>query len=492
MKFNTRLKVIFASIIVFPLFLSVAAFLMIEIYLMNLQKGFRIHELDYAMMSENMQEFISATDEAYDVLVKQSHEDASKLEDIEYLKDVETNVARKSTYLIVRKNDEIYYTGNTDAAMKLFDKLPGYGEVSTADDAGYYYDNLEKYVKKLDFTFSDGSEGSIFVVTVVSPLISKRLLFYMLVAITIILVFTSLMLAQWIQKSVFVPVKELNVAMQRIKDGNLDYVLQTNERGEIGELYRNYEDMRMRLKESTEEKVQQENTHKELISNISHDLKTPITAIKGYVEGLMDGVADTPEKRDKYIRTIYNKANDMDKLINELTVYSGIDNNRIPYNFHRINVADYFGDCIEEVGLDLEARNIKLNYSNMTPADTMVIADPEQMKKVINNIIGNSVKYMDKKNGVIDIRIFDMQDSIQIELEDNGKGIAQKDLSKIFERFYRTDTSRNSAQGGSGIGLAIVKKIIEDHGGYIWATSKEGEGTCMHFVLRKYIELQDI
>jgi len=491
MKFNTRLKVIFASIIVFPLFLSVAAFLIIEIYLMNLQKGFRIHELDYAMMSENMQEFISATDQAYDVLVKQSQIDASKLEDIEYLKDVETNVARRSTYLIVRKNDEIYYTGNSDAATKIFGKLPDYGEIATGDDAGYYYDHLEKYVKQLDFSFSDGSEGSIFVVTRVSPLISKRLLFYMLVAITIILVFTSLMLAQWIQKSVFEPVKELNVAMQRIKDGNLDYVLQTNEKGEIGELYRNYEDMRMRLKESTEEKVQQENTNKELISNISHDLKTPITAIKGYVEGLMDGVADTPEKRDKYVRTIYNKANDMDKLINELTMYSGIDNNRIPYNFHRINVADYFGDCIEEVGLDLESRNIKLNYSNMTSEDTIVIADPEQMKKVINNIIGNSVKYMDKKNGVIDIRIFDMQDSIQIELEDNGKGIAQKDLSRIFERFYRTDTSRNSAQGGSGIGLAIVKKIIEDHGGYIWATSKEGEGTCIHFVLRKYIELQD-
>jgi signal transduction histidine kinase len=98
---------------------------------------------------------------------------------------------------------------------------------------------------------------------------------------------------------------------------------------------------------------------------------------------------------------------------------------------------------------------------------------------------------MDKKNGVINIRILDMQDSVQIELEDNGKGIAQKDLSRIFERFYRTDASRNSAQGGSGIGLAIVKKIISDHGGYIWATSKEGEGTCMHFVLRKYEELQN-
>ena len=283
---------------------------------------------------------------------------------------------------------------------------------------------------------------------------------------------------------------DLNVAMQKIKDGNFDYMLQTDVQGEIGDLYRNYEDMRLRLKETTEENRQHEKQNKELISNISHDLKTPITAIKGYVEGIMDGVADTPEKMDKYIRTIYNKAMDMDKLINELTIYSGIDNNRIPYNFHRINVADYFGDCVEEVGLDLESKNIALNYTDLVEADTVIIADPEQMKKVINNIISNSVKYMNKPQGEIDIRILDEVDSIRVEIEDNGKGIAQKDLPKIFERFYRTDASRNSAQGGSGIGLSIVKKIIEDHGGYIWATSKEGEGTCIHFVIRKYKELQ--
>ena len=275
---------------------------------------------------------------------------------------------------------------------------------------------------------------------------------------------------------------------EKIKDGNFDYMLFTDSKGEIGDLYRNYEDMRLRLKESTEEKMLQEKQNKELISNISHDLKTPITAIKGYMEGIMDGVADTPEKMDKYIKTVYNKANDMDKLINELTLYSGIDNNRIPYNFHRINVADYFGDCVEEVGLDLESKNIELNYSNLAAPDTMIIADPEQMKKVINNIIGNSIKYIDKEKGVIDIRILDEVDSVRIEIEDNGKGIAAKDLPKIFERFYRTDASRNSSKGGSGIGLSIVKKIIEDHGGYIWATSKEGEGTCMHFVIRKYKE----
>ena len=191
---------------------------------------------------------------------------------------------------------------------------------------------------------------------------------------------------------------------------------------------------------------------------------------------------------EKYIKTVYNKANDMDRLINELTIYSGIDSNRIPYNFHKINVADYFGDCVEDVGLDLESKNIELNYSNLVSNDTVIIADPEQLKRVINNIVGNSIKYIDKKTGIIDIRILDEVDSVRVEIEDNGKGISPKDLPNIFERFYRTDASRNSSRGGSGIGLSIVKKIVEDHGGYIWATSKENEGTCLHFVIRKYRE----
>lgn len=320
----------------------------------------------------------------------------------------------------------------------------------------------------------------------VSSLISRKVLRNMIIAFILVLVFTSLVLTQWIQKGIFTPINQLDIAMQNIAEGNLEYMLTTEEKGEIGELYRNYEDMRLRLKESTDEKFEHEQKNKELVSNISHDLKTPITAIKGYVEGIMDGVADTPEKMNKYIRTIYDKANDMDRLINELTTYSGIDNNRIPYTFRRINVADYFGDCVEEVGLDLESKNIQLNYDDLVEPSTQIIADPEQLKRVINNIIGNSVKYMDKEQGVIDIRILDEVDSIRVEIEDNGMGIAAKDLPSVFERFYRTDASRNSSKGGSGIGLSIVKKIIEDHGGYIWATSREKEGTCMHFVIRKY------
>ncbi len=317
----------------------------------------------------------------------------------------------------------------------------------------------------------------------------RTMVVQMLVSGVLMLVFICASLTIWVYRSVLRPLSKLQEATRKIRDGNLDFTLEVEEDDEIGELCQDFEEMRIRLKENAEEKIQYDIENKELISNISHDLKTPITAIKGYVEGILDGVASSPEKLDKYIRTIYNKANDMDRLIDELTFYSKIDTNKIPYTFTKINVDDYFRDCAEEVGLDMESRNIELGYFNYVNEDVMIIADVEQLKRVINNIISNSVKYLDKPRGIINIRIKDVGDFIQVEIEDNGRGIGAKDLPYIFDRFYRTDSSRNSSQGGSGIGLSIVRKIIEDHGGRIWATSKEGIGTEMHFVLRKYQEV---
>ena len=492
MKFKTRLVITFLTIILLPLVLACTAFLCIGAYLSKGQEEYGIRTQDYNILIDPTQASKSISDEIFFEVKEILDNHPADLEDKGVLARINERIDGKSSYILVRKQDALYYAGNELAASQIFEKLPDYEEENIEKELGQsiYYDDMKKIVRQMDFHFQDGSEGSFFVITKANSVLSKMLFVDMAIAIMVTLIITSLFLTQWISKSVFDPINQLNIAMQNIAEGNLEYMLPDKENGEIGELYRNYEDMRLRLKESTDEKIFAEKQNKELVSNISHDLKTPITAIKGYVEGIMDGVADTPEKMDKYIRTIYNKTNDMDRLINELTVYSGIDSNRIPYHFHRINVSEYFGDCIEEVGLDLESRNIELDYSNLVPPDTMIIADPEQLKRVINNIIGNSVKYMDKPKGIIDIRILDEIDSIRVELEDNGKGIAAKDLPKIFERFYRTDASRNSAQGGSGIGLSIVKKIIEDHGGYIWATSKEGEGTCMHFVIRKYQEAQ--
>ena len=183
----------------------------------------------------------------------------------------------------------------------------------------------------------------------VSALVPKNILIALWISFFVILFIIACLITRWIGKGVFSPINELGFGLKQIADGNFDYALNPEKvKGEVKDLYESYEVMRLKLKESAGEKIENEDINRELITNISHDLKTPITAIKGYVEGIMDGVADSPEKMDKYIKTIYNKANDMDRLINELTIYSKIDNNRIPYTFLRLNVSDYFNDCVED------------------------------------------------------------------------------------------------------------------------------------------------
>ena len=539
MTFRKRMVVMFATVIVVPMLLFSLAFVSLGNYLIG-EKG----ELSgYTSIVGNYDTFDFDAVQAFQM----AEQNPDQLQDVEFLQEIADKIHDMNVYLVVRRGEELYYASNETLAAADLSYLPAWEGEQRGEDSGQdgtlqgnaaAYEHRQTYaesaavltgqpgageekknglsdtvqanaagtqqqnqmiqagkrsllVRQLDFSFPDGAQGSLFIVMRIMGLISGKFLSGLFVSMLTILVFTAFLLTRWLESSIFTPISAINIAMNNIRDGNFTYTLSTGEEGEIGDLYRNYEDMRLRLKESADEKLEREKQNRELISNISHDLKTPITSIKGYVEGLIDGVANTPEKQEKYIRTIYNKANDMDHLIDELTLYSRFESDRIPYNFHRLNVADYFGDCVEEIGMDMEAKGIELNYTNLVSPQTKIIADPEQMKRVINNIVGNSVKYMDKEKGRIDIRILDERDSVRIEIEDNGKGIGARDLPNIFDRFYRTDSSRNSSQGGSGIGLSIVRKIIEDHGGYIWATSREGEGTCMHFVIRKYVEQED-
>ena len=492
MKFKNKIIISFCIIIFVPIFLAtLVLFGMQHIQIRAIEKTYGIDGSSYSYLSNSVQLLNRFTKDIYKELVSVTEEDPEKIEDNDYLESVNQKLEEKASYLIVRKDMELVYIGE-NAATSLLTQLPEYGNADKSADSGTYVDGQEQaLVKQIDFSYPDGTKGSIFIVTRLEEMVPeiKNLMIDIMVSIVLILALTACMLTVWIYTSLMNPIKKLQAAAQNIKEGNLDFTIERESNDEIGELCTSFEEMRQRLKDNAEEKINGEKENKTLISNIAHDLKTPITAVKGYAEGLMDGVADTPEKRDKYIRTIYNKANEMDTLINELTLYAKIDTNRIPYNFAKINVADYFNDCVEELGLDLESKNIGLSYFNYTDENTLIIADPEQLRRVIHNIIGNSIKYLDKERGLINIRIKDVGDFIQVEIEDNGRGIAAKDLPYVFDRFYRADASRNSATGGSGIGLSIVKKIIEDHGGKIWATSKESIGTVMYFVIRKYQEV---
>lgn len=233
------------------------------------------------------------------------------------------------------------------------------------------------------------------------------------------------------------------------------------------------------------EKDQSDDLNSEVISNITHDLKTPLTAIKGYAQGILDGVAGSPERMNKYVLTIRNKADDMAGMVDELSFFAQIYQKDLVYHFMEVNAQDYFSECISELSLDLETRNISLVYRYDAECTGMIRIDREKLKRVINNIIGNAAKYIQKEIGILFVNIEEKEGEVIVHITDNGIGIPEKELKRVFERFYRTDSSRNSGTGGSGLGLAIAKKIMEEHGGRIWAESVIGKGTRISFALPK-------
>ena len=175
-----------------------------------------------------------------------------------------------------------------------------------------------------------------------------------------IIVLTGMVLILWLYHSIARPLNILHIATMQIGAGNLDSPVRVISSDEIGELCRDFEEMRIRLKSILEERIKYEQDTREMMGSISHDLKTPITAIKGYAEGLLDGVAATPDKQDKYLRTIIAKAIDMTYLVDELSLFAKIEQNALPYNFTILNVGVYFDDCIDDISLDLESHNIKI------------------------------------------------------------------------------------------------------------------------------------
>lgn len=494
MKLKTRLIVAFLTVTLIPIILT---FLMVcvlgQYQISSIEKTYEITGTTIKSFSNSMEVLSRLTEKPYKELLDIVKNDPRQLEDATKLEEFNRRLAGKKAYLLVRKENTIIYVGtDIEKANHVIPQLPGYDESDTTSKNGMYLGGeAQCLVKQIDFQYEDEQEGSAFIVTDVSNMIPEveQFIVDIVFGIVAVLILTALLLIYWIYRAIMQPLGKMQTAAQSIKEGNLDFELLPEADDELGKLCRDLEEMRKRLKDNAEEKLAFDKENKELISNISHDLKTPVTAIKGYAEGIMDGVADSQEKMERYIRTIYNKANEMDILINELTLYSKIDTNRIPYNFSTISVNAYFNDCAEDLSLELESKGMEFGYFNYVDEEIKIIADIEQVKRVIHNIVNNSLKYMEKEKGKINLRVKDVGDFVQVEIEDNGRGIAAKDLPNIFDRFYRADASRNSSRGGSGIGLSIVKKIVEEHGGKIWATSREGTGTTMYFVVRKYEEV---
>ena len=489
MKFGTRIAISFAAIIIIPVALIILVYSFTAAYRLEYY-GIEDAESIY----NNAFMLSRVTDESFEELKETAVSDSGLLQDKEYLDSLNSDLGSEYAFLVIRIGDKITYNGSRSTGTWRLERiLPEYGNEITSEDAWTNILTKEQVmIRQTDFISVTGERSSAFIIIDMNKMYPglQQWLTELILISFILLIVTVFIITLLLYKGIAKPIQKLKKATQSIRDGNLDFSVEA-ESGivEMNELCADFEEMRKRLKTSQEEKISFDSENNELIRNISHDLKTPITAVKGYCEGIMDGVADTSEKMEKYIRTIYNKTNEMDRLINELTYYSKIDTNRMPYTFTKINVKDYFEDCREELELELERERVKFIYKDTLEENALIIADAEQLRRAIHNIINNSVKYMDKPERIIEMRLSDAGDFIQVDIEDNGQGIAKKDQAKVFDRFYRTDASRNSTRGGSGIGLSIVKKILEDHGGKVWAGGEEGKGTIMSFILRKYQEV---
>jgi len=489
LKLKDRLLTAFLIMIAMPvMLLCVAGSTIIKLQMNSIEESYDVEADTIQIITNPIQILNRLTRGTYNEIKLAALKSPETLEDIAYVKRLNEDLKDKYSFIMVRKNDEFIYIGNTQKGNAITENLQEFGVYNTDVDGGMYVEGKNPLlVKAQDFYFTDGSEGTIFVITDLNTLFPQLKAFVKqsVISFFVTLCFTAVILMLWIYRSILKPLNILRIGMNQIKDGDLDYSVKSETYDEIGQLCEDFEEMRIRLKELIDNRIQYEEDVKELISNISHDLKTPLTAIKGYAEGLIDGVADTPMKQEKYLKTIMTKANDMSILVDELAFYAKIDSNTVPYTFKGINLREYFDDCIEELVLDLEVKNIDIQYDNEVETSVDVVADAEQLKRVVNNIIGNAVKYMDKLKGTIQIRLHDIGAYVQVEIEDNGIGIPKADIPYIFDRFYRADASRNSKKGGSGLGLSISKKIIEDHAGKIWAVSELGVGTTILFTLRK-------
>ncbi|GGB62484.1 sensor histidine kinase [Fictibacillus barbaricus] len=388
--------------------------------------------------------------------------------------------------IVVRRSGKVFYTSDEQNRAKLERFLPKFEEINiNTRDTIRIDDTFYTYVK-FDFYFEDGEQGSIFVLRKASSYaeLTRELFPLLLLLLVILFVVIIGLLNYLVSRSIIKPITFLKHSADRIKSGDLNFKVTTASNDEVGQLYRAFEEMRIRLKESTELQIKYEENRKELLSNISHDLKTPITSIIGYVEGIRDGVANSPEKMDKYLSTISIKARDLDKLIDGLFLFSKLDLKRELFSFETVDLVQFIKEFSEEVQFDLQPQGIKLDVSIISQS-IYVTADREKIKRVMMNVIQNSVKFLDKDEKKITIHLEERKDDAKISIKDNGQGIDPEAIPYVFDRFYRLEPSRNTETGGSGLGLAIAKQIILAHGGTIEADSLLGEETSVIFTLKK-------
>lgn len=391
-----------------------------------------------------------------------------------------------STFLIVEvsKNNQIYFTTFVDEIENL-----NFFERYLFRSLEESQPNIKYSLKHHHYELSDGNTIDVRVKIDSTRLevayqVFEKVFFILYGTLNLILL---AVLLSWISNPIKRSIKKLTFTTNEIKRGNLSAKLDYDEEDDFQELAESIESMRSSLEASVHKQQVLELEKKELIANISHDLRTPITSIRGYVQGLKDGVARTSETRKEYLETIESKTYMIESLLNDLFEITRYDTNAIKLNMQIVNLRDFLTDCVDELDSDVKKVGGRLSLHYIIK-ETHIKVDPEKLMRVFINAIENSIKYRSSRPLEIVILANQDDDGVFINISDNGIGVSESELPRIFERFYRADKSRNLDIKGSGIGLSICREIISSHGGKIWATGNDSHGLTISIRLKAYNE----
>lgn len=280
------------------------------------------------------------------------------------------------------------------------------------------------------------------------------------------ILFTNRFLTKFVWKRIEEPLDILVNGVHELRDGNLDYRITYERQDEFLPVCQDFNEMAGRLKEMVQRIQQQERSRKELIAGISHDIRTPLTSIQAYVEGLLDGIAKTPEAERRYLETIKTKAKDLDHIVSQLFLFSKMELGEYPKDLRELRLNEVMEDIVLPRQEEYRQKGLSIT---MDLEEVSLKADPVQFQRITTNILENSLKYKVKEQGNLQISLHRKESGFYLSFADDGPGVPEESLPHLFEVFYRSDPSRQNPHQGSGLGLAIVAAAAEQMGGSIRA-----------------------
>lgn len=383
----------------------------------------------------------------------------------------------------VMLGNEIVFSGpditEFEVRSVLMDVSAGKTE-STIEGLGRLVVSREQYV---------GRNGVLYTLLKMTPIpqtgaLLRRLLLFVLSVFAAGFGLMTLLNERKNNRAVVTPLLQLKKAADRLSAGEVSMPIPLCGIGEVAELASAMESLRLKLCDSVQKSGRTEEERIFLLSSISHDLKTPVTAVRGYVEGVLDGVADTPERQRYYLQKAVQKLAMLTTMIDDLLLYSRLDSGRLPYSFSYVSIEELIRQQTEEFRPLFVAEHKRLELKNQLRTAAVLRLDAERFQRVVQNILNNALQHIKPHTGCVTVSLRETENSVIMEFRDNGSGIAPEVLPHIFERFYRADSAR-TADGGSGLGLAIARQLVTGMHGQIWAVSPPNEGCAILISMKK-------